>query len=135
MAYFKLSIGVIATLVLCGTGHAADSTQPARAQLTVKESVAAREVLTPNQGQWTGLTTRKTLEWDEGQWGVRLDVDQPANRDLRPSDVQAGAYYRVTPALKVGGAVNLGGKSPSSQRATPAERATPTASAGIALKF
>ena len=52
----------------------------------------------------------KSLKWDarKGRWGVTLNMDQS---DVRPSslnDVQAGAYYHITPSLRVGGAVALG---------------------------
>jgi hypothetical protein len=52
----------------------------------------------------------KAVQWDarKGRWGLTLDLEQP---DVRPStlnDVQAGAYYRITPSLRVGGAVALG---------------------------
>jgi hypothetical protein len=52
----------------------------------------------------------KAMVWDarRGKWGLTLNLDQS---DVRPStlnDVAAGAYYRITPSLRVGGAVALG---------------------------
>lgn len=134
MARSKLSIVVLSALALSGSAGAAHA-QQAKGRVTLQESVAARETLTPDQSQYTGQTTRKTLEWDEGNWGVRLDLDQPVNRQMRPGDVQAGAYYRITPALRVGGAVSLGDKADTGRKVTPAERVAPQATAGIALKF
>ena len=51
-----------------------------------------------------------SLKWDarRGRWGVTLNLDQPAERSALWSDVQAGAYYRLTPSLRIGGAVALG---------------------------
>ena len=52
----------------------------------------------------------KSLKWDarKGRWGVTLNLDQPSNRDAQLNDIQAGAYFRLTPALRIGGAVALG---------------------------
>lgn len=52
----------------------------------------------------------KSLKWDarKGRWGVTLNLDQPAERDAQLNDIQAGAYFRVTPSLRIGGAVALG---------------------------
>ena len=52
----------------------------------------------------------QSLKWDarRGRWGVTLNLDQPAERGAVWSDVQAGAYYRLTPSLRIGGAVALG---------------------------
>ena len=121
-----------AALVLSGTASVALA-QQAKARLT--DSAADRGVAAPDRTQWTGETKRKTVEWDEGHWGVRLDVDRPAPREPRPSDVTAGAYYRITPSLQVGGAVSLTQKAPDAQKPAPSDRRAPTASAGIALKF
>ena len=85
-----------------GTGGAAHALA-AKGRVTLQESVAAPESLTPDQNQWTGQTTRKTLEWDEGNWGVRLDLDQPANRSMGAGDVQAAvsrALKRIHALLK-----------------------------------
>ena len=97
---------VLATLVL--TGAAASAAQAAdkpKLDLTVRQD--------------TQLQGGKAFKWDarRGRWGVTLDLEQT---DVRPStlnDVQAGAYYRITPSLRVGGAVALG-----DQRLAPAPK-------------
>ena len=52
----------------------------------------------------------KSLKWDarKGRWGVTLNMDEPDARPSSLNDVQAGAYYHITPSLRVGGAVALG---------------------------
>jgi hypothetical protein len=52
----------------------------------------------------------KTLKWDarKGHWGLMLNLEQPETRASNWNDVQAGAYYRITPSLRVGGAVAMG---------------------------
>ena len=50
------------------------------------------------------------MKWDaaKGHWGVMLNVQQPEARAANANDIQAGAYYRITPSLRVGGALALG---------------------------
>lgn len=52
----------------------------------------------------------KALKFDarRGRWGVTLNLQQPDTRESNWNDVQAGAYYHITPSLRVGGAVALG---------------------------
>jgi hypothetical protein len=80
-----------------GAAHAADKSKPI--DFSVRNDVSP----VPSSGL-------KSLKWDarKGRWGVTLNMDQS---DVRPSslnDVQAGAYYHITPSLRVGGAVALG---------------------------
>jgi len=65
-------------------------------------------------------TPHKTYSFDnKGQWGVKFDLDQPVNRDTQWKDVTAGAYFRITPRLKLGGSVGLGDKLAQPQQITP----------------
>ena len=43
-----------------------------------------------------------------GRLGFTLNVLQPQERPAVANDVQAGAYFRITPSLRVGGSVALG---------------------------
>jgi hypothetical protein len=51
-----------------------------------------------------------SVKWDARmrRWGLTLNLEQPDARPSTLNDVQAGAYYRITPSLRVGGAVALG---------------------------
>ena len=65
-----------------------------------------------------------TVKWDatvKGKWGVTLNLQQPDTRASNWNDVQAGAYYRITPSLRVGGAVAFGDQQPlpGAKPATP----------------
>ena len=42
----------------------------------------------------------KALKFDarKGRWGVTLNLQEPDGRDRQWNDVQAGAYFRVTPS-------------------------------------
>ncbi len=65
----------------------------------------------------------KAVKWDarKGRWGVTLNFDQPEARPSSANDVQAGAYFRITPSLRVGGAVSLGDQrmAPGPKKITP----------------
>jgi len=52
----------------------------------------------------------QTMKWDaaKGHWGLTLDLKQPEARETTLSDIKAGAYYKITPALRVGGAFAFG---------------------------
>ena len=81
----------------CGAAQAADKAQPF--DFTVRSEVSP----VPTSGV-------KSLKWDarKGRWGVTLNMDQSDARPSTLNDVQAGAYYHITPSLRVGGAVALG---------------------------
>ena len=68
-----------------------------------------------DRNQWGDQTVHKSFEWDstKSRWGLKLDLDQPGPRDreMDLNNVQAGAYYKLTPSLRVGGAVTLGGQT------------------------
>lgn len=52
----------------------------------------------------------QTVKWDaaKGRWGVTLDLKQPETRETTLNDIKAGAYYKITPALRVGGSLAFG---------------------------
>jgi hypothetical protein len=52
----------------------------------------------------------QTMKWDaaKGRWGVTVNLQQPDSRQTTLNDIQAGAYYKITPSLRVGGAVAFG---------------------------
>jgi hypothetical protein len=58
---------------------------------------------------WDLNAPHKTLQLDtKGRWGLRLDVDRPTNRDMNFGDVSAGAFFKITPSLRIGGTVGVG---------------------------
>jgi hypothetical protein len=52
----------------------------------------------------------QTFRWDAAsrRWGLMLNMQQPDSRGIVANDIQAGAYYRVTPSLRVGVGGTLG---------------------------
>lgn len=98
------------------TVRAKPATPPALDAFTVKGD------FDPRAGQFGPLAARKTLQFDtrKGRWGLSLDLDQPVGRDLQLKDVEAGAWFKVTPQLRVGAGVGVG-----SSRDEPIRKPTP----------
>ena len=69
-----------------------------------------RDAFTADANQWGLQGARRSMQWDasKGRWGLKFDME-PSFRELAQKDVlQAGAYFKVTPSVRVGGAVALG---------------------------
>ena len=94
---FALAAAVLVSTA-AGAAHAADKA-PRPFDFTVKSEPAAP---LPNAGKTTNVDASK------GRFGVTLNLQQPDVRPQGLSDVQAGAYFRITPSLRVGGSVALG---------------------------
>ena len=79
---------------------------------------------------------RKTLQWDNktGRWGLRLDVDQQASREAKLKEAEVGAFYRVTPSLRVGGALGVT-NTPNPQAPVETDPNQPRVRIESALKF
>jgi hypothetical protein len=123
-----LSIGVVALLGSMATAAQAESGKKGSIDLTVKPGAPA---IAPQ-----GIA--KTLQFDarRGRWGLTFNVDQPSTRDVQLNDVQAGAYFRITPALRIGGAVALGAdeRAPAFRQTEPVP-ARPRVRLETAFKF
>ncbi len=123
-------------LILSGmalTAHAADAP---RGKATVTTNLAPlTDAFAKDQNQWGAQSTRRSLQWDDkARWGVKLDLNQPARRDMQLKDIEAGAYYRLSPSLRVGGAVALGDSSQINRYSAPQDRA-PRVRLETAFKF
>lgn len=96
----------LAMASVAATAHAQTQPRP-RA-----ESPVAGNLTDPAAG-------RRALQWSaDGRWGLNLQVQQPIGREADWSDVEAGAFFRVSPSVRVGGSVDLG-----ESRADPARPA------------
>jgi hypothetical protein len=71
--------------------------------------------------RWSLQDPVKSLRVDGRRWGVKLNMDQPRDRNVKSNDVEAGAYYRISPSLRVGGAVRLDDKAEAA-RLSPREQ-------------
>ena len=100
VASFAIAAAILAT---AGAAHAADPKAAAKPlDFTVHTDTSAISPQAP------------VTKWDaaKGKWGVTLNLQQPDTRASNWNDIQAGAYYRITPSLRVGGAFALGDQQP-----------------------
>ena len=101
MAGVKLTVAV-AALALSG----------AMASVAHAESVsAASNKILADRNQWAPLAQHNTIEWDaaKGRFGLKFDVEQqPGAAGSESKNVQAGAFFKITPSLRVGAGVSLG---------------------------
>lgn len=73
----------------------------------------------------------------EGQaGGVFFNLQQPETRNTTLNDIQAGAYYKITPSLRVGGAFAFGSQAvvPGPKPNTP-ENSQPRVQLETKFKF
>lgn len=61
---------------------------------------------------------------ERGRWGLDLNLNQPVGREDNLGDVEAGAYYRVNPRLRVGASAGLAEQDRDPGRAPQTERPT-----------
>ena len=108
----KMHLLAMSALILMGSGFGAhaQSVQIAAKTTTTVDALNPRSDFNPQTTQFAPIDGRKTLQFDatKGRWGLKLDLDQPTNRDMELQDVRAGAFFKLTPSLRVGGAVSLG---------------------------
>jgi len=89
-----------------------------------------------DQSHWTPQPTQKSLFWDQkGHWGLKLDLSQPVGRDMQLGDVEAGAYFHITPSIRVGGAVALGDNNPLDRVTVMPQNQTPRVKLETNFKF
>jgi hypothetical protein len=130
-----------AALILTGSATMASAQTAGQTKLrsatpdfTVKSDFSAN----PKGVQFAPQDPKKTLQWDakKGRWGLKLDMDQPVGREMELKDVEAGAYFKLTPSIRVGGAVALGDNNPAlaARKAEPVEPA-PRVRLETAFKF
>lgn len=113
----KLATSLLAVSLLMGAAGVAQAAtaEPARARSGSEFAADA---------PWSAPAPHKQLQWDsKGRWGLRLDMNQAQNRESDWKDVQAGAFFRITPSLQVGGAVSLGDRLAQPQRVVPQDAA------------
>ena len=126
----RISAAAIAAMVLTGASLA--RAESAHSTLTVTNTPAAAA----DMGQFGLAPVHKTLQWDDkGHWSLKLDMNEPAGRGMQLRDVQAGAYYHVTPSLHVGGAVSLGDEPSGPDRNNLPQNQAPRVKLETRFKF
>jgi len=106
------SIAAVAALALTGSvTTAVAQNAPARPRTpSAADAFIVRGDFNLRDSQFGAPGGRRTLVWDarKGRWGLMLDITPRAGIDAQARDVEAGAFFRVTPQLRVGGAVGVG---------------------------
>ncbi|MEN5145384.1 NtrZ family periplasmic regulatory protein [Brevundimonas diminuta] len=129
VAVIAASVGV---LVLAGTATDAAAQTRGRAPAVSLADAAAQSPSTP------AATQRRGLRWNEnGRWGLNFNLSQPVGREADWGDVEAGAYYRLSPRLRVGAAANLASPEVDPARAPESSdrRAAPRVRLETIFKF
>jgi hypothetical protein len=102
---------LVATTALLGAAGGAAQAAPA-AQVAGVTPVATTKPMdfTVRADSPPGVPGGQTMKWDaaKNRWGVTLSVHQPETRESTLNDIQAGAYYKITPAWRAGGALSFG---------------------------
>jgi hypothetical protein len=128
MAGLRLTVAAVSIAILSGmTATAACAAPAAKAPLTAPTATfTTRDAFASDLNQWGPQQNHKALQWDsrKGHWGLKLDMDQSTFRDMGWNDVQAGAYYKVTPSLHVGGAFSMTSPQQNITPAIPQDRAS-----------
>jgi len=109
--------GSVALLAFAGVAGEASAQSRSRAPaVTLSEANAARSsVATP--------APRRGLRWNaNGRWGLDFNLNQPVGRETQLGDVEAGAYYRLSPRLSVGAAAGLARPEQDPARAAETDR-------------
>lgn len=128
MSIRRTSVVIAAAALMSAAAASAQAADkaPRPVDFTVKAEPA---LLAPSAG--------RTMKYDasKGRFGFTLNIQQPTERPTTGNDVQAGAYFRLTPSLRVGGSVALGEQelTPRANQARPAD--TPKVRLESTFKF
>jgi hypothetical protein len=105
---------IIAATTVLLAATAADS---AFAQVAAKRGVVASD-----ESRWGLHTPKRSIQHNKGRWSVNVEVEEPVGREIKAKDVEAGAFFRIAPQLKVGGSVRLDDKFSRPERLKPEDR-------------
>lgn len=110
--------GVVGLAALVGVSHDASAQSRSRAPaVTLAEASSAAQRNSP------APAPRRSLRWNEnGRWGLDFNLNQPVGREAEWGDVEAGAYYRLSPRLRVGAAAGLATPEQDPARAAETDR-------------
>lgn len=104
------------------------------APFSVSDSYISDQTTTFNKSQ------SKVYQFDlKGKWGLKFGVNQLESRPSGLNDVDAGAFYKLSPSLSVGGTLGFGEKSeafkPEPNSAAQANSAHPRVRLETTFKF
>ena len=128
-------LGMALALAGGATAHA----DGLRTDVSYPKSVSLSLAPSTDGSLTTAKNSRKTVTIDTGRhWGLKVELAEPTRREQDWRDVEAGAYYRVSPRLRIGGSVGLTTgqpeNAPQSDKDTQA-KASPRVRLETNLKF
>ena len=105
MRIVAIIAATVGALAIAGTAHDASAQGQSQARGRAP-AVSLTEAAQASHS--TPAPQRRGLRWnDSGRWGLNFNLNQPVGRETDWGDVEAGAYYRLSPRLRVGAAANL----------------------------
>jgi len=110
--------GGLALLAMADSASAQSAASSGRARVptvSLSEAQAARAAAAQPGSSRLRFTER-------GRWGLDLNLNQPVGRESTLGDVEAGAYYRVNPRLRVGASAGLAEPESDPARAPQTDR-------------
>ncbi|MBU1347202.1 MAG: hypothetical protein KKA16_09655 [Alphaproteobacteria bacterium] len=112
-AIIASSVGLVALLGVAGEASA--QARSRATTVTLSEATTAQRAAPP--------APRRGLRWSQsGRWGLDFNLNQPVGREAEWGDVEAGAYYRLSPRLRVGAAAGLATPEQDPARAPESDR-------------
>jgi hypothetical protein len=134
MKRLKVIAATVVALAFAGVAVDAQAqTRPAKPRARLEIATASPAA---SANDWGPQTRRRSLELNsDGRWALKLDYEQPTTRDMQWRDVEAGAYYRINPSLRVGGAVGLGSTNQTPNRINEDERPAPRVRLETTFRF
>ncbi len=120
MRFGAIFAGLLSAALLMGAaGTSSAQSAGSRSRAPAVSLAEAQAAQAAQRG--TPPAARRGLRWyDTGRWGLNFNLNQPVGRETQWGDVEAGAYYSVTPRLSVGAAAGLARPEQDPARA-PAE--------------
>jgi hypothetical protein len=116
----RLFGALLITLLASATAGSALAVTQSK-QKTPKKATAEQQVVGA-PAPYIGLSDSQTkstshlFQFDiKNRWGLKFDINQPENKPAGLNDIDAGAYFKLTPSLRLGGSVGFGEKSKSLQ--------------------
>lgn len=126
----KASLAALGALALTGLAGEAMAQTRAPAQPSTR-AANANDAYALN-----GAQRSQVLEMDASRrFGLKLEIQQPVTRPTELKDMEAGAFYKLTPSLRLGGTVGVtDAAAPTADKPDPA-RTTPRVRLGASFKF
>ena len=116
-AIIAASVGLLAL-----TSVASEASAQSRSRAPAVTLAEASNAQAAGRGS-TAPAPRRGLRWNEnGRWGLDFNLNQPVGREAEWGDVEAGAYYRLSPRLRVGAAAGLATPEQDPARAPETDR-------------